>query len=168
MRKLSETFAVQNIIGIKAPSIDNRENYAWQSLVLFDNVLDTDKILHSPEIIHLAEYFYGKAFISIVNTEYAEALQEWVRDEMYKADAGNKAMIYPIKSKFEDLTVDSPGEDYSGPLNITIIESEGFERDLLIITCKWGDGVFRNDYYVLGILADTEDLERLIEEQIRK
>ena len=37
------------------------------------------------------------------------------------------------------------------------------EKDFLAITCKWQDGLFRNDNYVLGIIADTDDLYNIIE-----
>ena len=37
------------------------------------------------------------------------------------------------------------------------------EKDFLAITCKWQDGLFRNDNFVLGIIADTDDLYNIIE-----
>ena len=61
------------------------------------------------------------------------------------------------------MALDTHGKEYSGPLVMTIIERGKGENDLLILTCNWGDGLFRNDYYIIGVIADTEDLEKMID-----
>ena len=161
MRKLSNIKAQgpQPVL----PLIDNGEVTTWQSLILFDNVLGAEKLLKSIEIEQLTKYYFGQSNISVVRTDHLEELQGCLRDEMYRADVGNRAMVYPFKEKFEDLALDTHGKEYSGPLVMTIIERGKGENDLLILTCNWGDGLFRNDYYIIGVIADTEDLEKMID-----
>lgn len=59
------------------------------------------------------------------------------------------------------------GEDcidrYLYKLAETYMKDEPVEKDFLAITRKWQDGLFRNDSYVLGIIADTDDLYGIIE-----
>ena len=35
--------------------------------------------------------------------------------------------------------------------------------NVLTITCKWYDGLFRNDYYVIGAIVDAEDLKTILD-----
>lgn len=175
MRKLSETFALTaNQVDkqpIAAPSIDDRTSKAWQSLVLFDGVLDPDKALHLSEIEKLASYLYGRAIISIAHTDYAKDLEDWTREESYKGLTevnSTTTMVYPFKTKFEDLVQDDHNGEYTAPLNAVLFQSDGVENYFIALCCGWGDGLFRNDFYPVGLLADTEDLEGLIDEKIRR
>lgn len=47
------------------------------------------------------------------------------------------------------------------------IKPENAEKEFLLLTCKWRNGQFYNDNYVIGVIADTEDLFTLIDDQFR-
>ena len=91
-----------------------------QSLVLFNDVLDGEKLLQSPEIKKLIEYFYENYDLSIVHVENPERLQDYFREEQYRAGNNNGSMIYPVKAHFDDLTLDTHSEEFSAPLNVSI------------------------------------------------
>ena len=129
------------------------------ALVLFDNVLDPEKVLQSPEIGKLAGYFFANTNLSVAQVEDPEKLHDWLRDEQYKADVQGRAMIYPVKARFEDWTLDTHGDEFSGPLYVQIFSPGNTGRDVLTITCQWSDGLFRNDYYVIGAIIDIGDME---------
>ncbi len=71
-------------------------------------------------------------------------------------------MIYPVKADFGDLTLDSFRDQFSGPLYVQIFTPDIADYDMLTFTCCWNDGIFRNDYYVVGVIADTDDLGKII------
>lgn len=73
-------------------------------------------------------------------------------------------MIYHVKTKFEDLTLDTYSDQFSGPLYIQMFHPEETVYDVLTITCHWYDGLFRNDYYVI---ADSSDLAVIFKETSR-
>lgn len=131
-------------------------------LVLFNDVLDAEKVQQSPEIDKLAKCFYGKPIASVFSPDRADQLHDKFRDEQYKADVQGRAMIYPVKADFGDLTQDSFSDQFSEPLNVQIFTPDIADYVVLTITCCWNDGIFRNDYYVVGVIADTEDLGKII------
>ena len=143
MRKLSETL-------IKSSS---------QALVLFDEVLDGDKLLQSPEIKALVGHFYDSVNLSIVRVDDPEKLHDWFRDAQYKSDRQESGMIYPVKAHFDDQTLATHSDQFSGPLYVRIFKPDETVFDVLTITCHWSDGLFKNDYYVVGAIVDIEDLE---------
>lgn len=149
------------------PVIEDGNVKSWQSIVLFEHILDGERLLTSPEINKLLRYFYGQAKPSVVRTNYADDLQAWINRELCLADMKGTMMIYPLTATCEEMRTDEnivhPGE-YSGSLSvISFTPRTPVERDFLAITCKWQDGLFRNDSYVLGIIADTDDLYCIIE-----
>ena len=139
-----------------------------QSLVLFDDVLSGEKLIQLPEIETLVNYFYGGLALTLTQTEYPEQLHDWAREEQYKADAQERAMIYHVKTRFEDLTLDTYSDQFSGPLYIQVFHPAETVYDVLTITCHWYDGLFRNDYYVVGVIANTRDLELIIKHGLTK
>lgn len=148
MRKLSELMNEQ------------RETLSSRlALVLFDNVLDPEKVLQSPEIEKLVGYCFGGTTLSIAQPEKPEQLQDWLREEQYKADVQSRAMTYPFKARFEDLALDTYSDQYSGPLYVQIFSPGNTGRDVLTITCQWSDGLFRNDYYVIGAILNQRELD---------
>ena len=153
MKTLSELFEQQNVI---QPTL---------SLVLFDGVLDGEKLLQSPEIEILVNHIYGGLALTLAEVENAEHLHDWARDEQYKADAQERAMTYYVKAKFEDLRLDTCSDQFSGPLYIQVFRPAGFNSDVLTITCYWNDGLFRNDYFVAGFIADSKELEGIIKDK---
>ena len=133
-----------------------------QSLVLFDDVLNPQKVLQSQEIKKIVSFFYGRPALSIVQVENPEKLQDWFRDEQYKADVQNRAMTYPFKAAFEDLALGTYSSQYCGPLYVQMFSTGVTDYDVLTITCHWSDGLFLNDYYVVGAIADSEDLKKIL------
>ncbi len=136
------------------------------ALVLFDNVLDPEKVLQSPEIGKLAGYFFANTTLSLAQVEDPEKLHDWLREEQYKTDVQGRAMIYPVKARFEDWTLDTHSDEFSGPLYVQVLSTDEAALNILTITCQWYDGLFRNDYYVVGAIVSADDLERIIKTRI--
>lgn len=149
------------------PIIEDGKVKSWQSIVLFEHVLDGERILTSPEINKLLRYFYEQAKPSVVRTNYTDDLQFRVGHELYEADDNEENVIYPFKTSLEEMRTDDPiihNGEYSGPLNVVSFKpDEHVEKDFLAITCKWHDELFRNDSYDLGLIDDTDDLYGIIE-----
>ncbi len=165
MRKISELLKQQKAIEeqrSKANEIDIASPQPIQSLILFNGVLSGEKLIHLPEIETLVNHFYGGLALTLVETENAEQLHDWAREEQYKADAQEHAMIYHMKTKFEDLTLDTYSDQFSGPLYIQVFHPAETVYDVLTITCHWYDGLFRNDYYVIGVIVNTTDLDAIM------
>lgn len=135
-----------------------------QVLVLFDNVLDGEKLLESPEIKVLVKHFYDNVDLSVVQIDDPETLHDWFRDAQYKSDRQESGMIYPVKARFDDLTLATHSGQFSGPLYVRILAPDEAEGNVLTITCHWFDGIFRNDYYVVGAILDADDLKRITKE----
>jgi len=138
-----------------------RSSSGEQSLVLFDNVLDAEKVLRLPEIEKLLTRYYGSLILSVAQVDDPEKLHDWFREEQIKADTQEHTKIYPFKARFESLKQDTCGDQFSGPLYARLISPENTFYDVLTITCHWFDGVFRNDYYVVGAIVDVDDLEKI-------
>ena len=156
MKKLSETLLEQSTNEVQSPSPS-----PTPSLVLFGDVLDPEKVVNSPELGKLAEYFFGTSTLTVLQVEGQEKLHDWFREEQYKLGVQGRTMIYPVKAKFEDWTLETHCDEYSGPLYIHVLSTD--EAGLnLTITCQWYDGLFRNDYSVVGAIVAAEDLEKLV------
>ena len=167
MRRLSEILAEGKKAVVEAPAIPVPES-DWQSLVLFDNVLDGERLLSLPEIQKLLIYFFGHPRISLVETNYPEELHDFLIDVVYKADVKGLAMVYPVKASFEEMAIPGHSEEYSGPLYIQIIHPDQMENDLLVLTCRWTDNLFHNDSYIIGLIADSDDLITIVDEYLRR
>lgn len=150
-----------------APLIDDGNIESWQSVILFERVLHGEKLMNSPEIQKLIRYFYGQARMAVVRTDYTDDLQFWLSDKLFAAEIDDTAETINFTATFEELiTTDYKGE-CSGPLNMIAIKPENAEKEFLLLTCKWRNGQFYNDNYVIGVIADTEDLFTLIDDQFR-
>lgn len=155
MKKLSEILLEQRTIEVQTPPL-----HPTPLLVLFGDVLDPEKVLQSPEIEKLVGYCFGGTTLSIAQPENPEQLQDWLQEEQYKADVQSRAMTYPFKARFEDLTQNAYSDQYSGPLYVQIFSPGNTGHDVLTITCHWSDGLFRNDYYVIGGIIDGVSLAK--------
>lgn len=133
-----------------------------QSLVLFDDVLDGEKLLQSQEIKKLVAYFYDNYELSVVQVGNPEKLHDYFREEQYRADGQNGALIYPVKASFDDLAQETHSAEFSGPLYVQVFTPPEAIFDVLTITCHWGDGLFLNDYYVAGAISDADDLQAIL------
>lgn len=149
------------------PLIEDGKVASWQSLITFEHILDGDKLITSPETQKILRYFYGQAKTSVVRTNYTDDLQAWINRGLCMADMKGTMMAYPLTATYEEMRTDEDivhNGEYSGALNVIFFKpKEPVERDFLAITCKWQDGLFRNDSYVLGVIADTDDLYGTIE-----
>ena len=166
MRKLSEIIDEENMVAADVPAIVVGGD--WQSLILFDDVLNGERLLSSPEIQKLLVYFYGQPRISIVEANYPEELYDWLRDVLYKADANGVALVYTVKASFEEIAVQGHSTEYAGPLCIQIIRPDPAENDLLVLTCRWANDLFHNDTHIIGLVADSDDLVTIVDEYIRR
>lgn len=138
-----------------------------QSLFLFENILDSEKLLQYPKIEKLVKCFYGVPNISIYQTARVDDFHTLISDKTYssllKMDESGGAMIYPLKVRFEELAIENQCSEYSGPLNVLILPPDNDEGPLLVLTCQWKNSLFRNDYFVVGVLGYREYLEKMIE-----
>ena len=135
-------------------------------VVLFDKVLDPGKVIHSSEIDTFTHHFYGQSISATLGTDHDEELQDWLRDELYKANVQGRSMVYPIKARFEDLAHDTHSDEYSAPLYLFLFDTDEI-KNLLVLTCQWYDGLFRNDYYVVGAIGLEDELKKLIDTKLR-
>ena len=152
MKKLSEILLEEQqlIVGNTTPT-----------LILFDDVLDPEKVLQSPEVDKIVNYFFGRSIVSILQPENVEQLHDYFRDVQYVADVQTHAMIYPIKADFGGLTLETYSDQFSGPAYSQITFPGDTVYSVLTITCRWNDGLFSNDYYVIGAVIDLADLEKI-------
>ena len=167
MRRLSEILAEGKKAVVEAPTIPVPES-DWQSLVLFDNVLDGERLLSLPEIQKLLIYFFVQPSISLLYFNYLFDFHDFLIDVVYKADVKGLAMVYPVKASFEEMAIPGHSEEYSGPLYIQIIHPDQMENDLLVLTCRWTDNLFHNDSYIIGLIADSDDLITIVDEYLRR
>lgn len=167
MRKLSQILAEEKKAVAAVPVIAVTES-DWQSLILFDGILNGERLLSSPEIQKLLIYFYGQPRISVVETNYPKELHDWLRDALYTADVSGQALVYPVKTSFDEMAVQGHSAEYAGPLDILIIHPDLVENDLLVITCCWANTLFHNDSYIIGLIADSDDLATIVDEYIRR
>lgn len=132
-------------------------------LILFDDVLDPEKVLQSTEVDKIVNYFFGRSIASVLQPDNLEQFHDYFRDAQYRADVvRNHAMIYPIKADFGELTLETYSDQFSGPAYIQITLPGDTVYSVLTITCRWNDGLFSNDYYVIGAVIDLTDLEKII------
>ena len=160
MKKLSELMAMATTI-----TSEVTEQTIRPTLVLFDSVLDSSRVLKSKEVDILANHFFGHSVHSVLVTVYEEKLQDYVREELYKAGVQSRSMIYPFKAKFEDLAQDSPGDGFSGPLYLVVFNTDDLSG-VLVFICHWNDEVFTNDSYVVGAIGLEDELKSLIDKTL--
>ena len=98
MKKLSELMMTKENSSVETST-------SRPVVVLFDKVLDPGKVIHSAEIDTFTNHFYGQSISATLGTDHDEELQDWLRDELYKAGIKGRSMIYPFKARFEDLEI---------------------------------------------------------------
>lgn len=161
MRKLSEMRGQMT----KTPPVKNTDCDTSLSLILFENVLDSEKLLHSPEIQALVKLCFGEVNLSKAHTALMEDLHSLIGDEVYKGlrKTDGTTMIYPVKAKLTDLLEENHNPEYSGPLNVLLLKPDDTEHNILVLTTHWSDNLFRNDHSVVGVIGDTADIEDMID-----
>ena len=160
MKKLSELMMTKENSSVETST-------SRPVVVLFDKVLDPGKVIHSSEIDTFTNHFYGQSISATLGTDHDEELQDWLRDELYKAGIKGRSMIYPFKARFEDLAHDTHSDEYSGPLYLFLFDTDEI-KNLLVITCHWYDGLFRNDSYVVGVIASEDTILGLVENKFQQ
>lgn len=160
MKKLSELMAMTT-----NDSPEGTKQIPRPTLVLFDSVLDSSKVLKSKEVDILANHFFGQSVHSVVVTVYEEQLKSYFQDELYKAGVQSRSMIYPFKARFEDLAQDSRN-GFSGPVYLVVFNNDDFSG-LLVFICHWNDEVFTNDSYVVGAIGLEDELKKLIDNKLQ-
>lgn len=128
------------------------------TLILFDDVLDPEKVLQSPEVNKIVNYFFGSSIVSFLQPDNFEQLHDFFRDTQFK----DGSMIYPVKADFDELTLETYSDQFSGPAYIQINTPDETSFPVLTVTSQWYDGLFRNDYYVIGAVVDAKDLKQII------
>ena len=160
MKKLSELMMTKENSSVETST-------SRPVVVLFDKVLDPGKVIHSAEIHTFTNNFYGQSISAILGTDHNEELHDWLRDELYKANVQGRSMVYPIKARFEDLAHDTHSDEYSAPLYLFLFDTDEI-KNLLVLTCQWYDGLFRNDYYVVGVIASEDTILGLVENKFQQ
>lgn len=160
MRKLSE---INSGKGEQRPALELK---IGQSLILFDGVLDSEKLLCSDEIQALVKASYGVYNLSYEDVDRNQELLDWLREELVRSQFDS--MIYPVKAKFEDLAVKGHSDEFSGPLNVILFHPDDTECCYLVFVCHWTspDGLFRNNEAVVGMIADNGDLKETLRDKI--
>ena len=159
MKKLSELMMTKENSSVETST-------SRPVVVLFDKVLDPGKVIHSAEIDTFTNHFYGQSISATLGTDHDEELHDWLRDELYKANVQGRSMVYPIKARFEDLAHDTHSDEYSAPLYLFLFDTDEI-KNLLVLTCQWYDGLFRNDYYVVGAIGLEDELKKLIDNKLQ-
>lgn len=162
MKKLSDLMAMTTKDSSEEITITPRP-----TLVLFDGVLNSNKVLKSKEVDILSNHFFGQSTRSVLVTVYEEQLRGYISDELYKAGVQSRSMIYPFKAQFEDFAQDSPGDGFSGPLYLVVFNNDEFSG-LLVFICHWNDEVFTNDSYVVGAIGLEDELKKLIDNKLQE
>lgn len=162
MKKLSELMAITT-----TNSSEVIGQLPRPTLVLFDSVLDSSKVLKSKEVDILANHFFGQSVHSVLVTVYEESLKAYFNDELYKAGVQSRSMIYPFKARFEDLAQDSPDDGFSGPVYLVVFNTDDLSG-LLVFICHWNDDVFTNDSYVVGAIGLEDELKKLIDNKLQE
>ena len=134
-----------------------------QKLIIFENILNGNVLLESKEIRALCNYQFDGCKLSLAETDKMEEFHDWLNDELQKAISGGYCQVYKMKAPFADLKgTDEPGE-YSAPVNVFLFEPDAATDDsILLLTCYWKGSIFSNDHYVCGVIADEDDLERVL------
>ena len=140
-----------------------------QKLIIFENILNGDALLESKEIKALCNHQFGECDLTVGETDVAEELHDWLDKEMHKAVNGNYDQIYRMKASFGDIQGEDESGEYSGPVYVHLFEPDAAIDDgFLVFTCNWKGSIFSNNLYVIGVIADEDDIDRIISSKIKR
>lgn len=135
-----------------------------QVLIIFESILNGEALLESKEIQALCNHQFGGCDLSVGETDQAEGLHDWLNDELHKAINGNYGQVYRMKVPYSNLEGDNGTGEYSGPVCVHLFEPDAAVDDgILLLTCNWKGSIFSNDHYVCGVVADEDDLARMLD-----
>ena len=160
MRKMSDLMSGK---GEQRPALELK---IAQSLILFDGVLDSEKLLCSDEIQALVKASYGIFNLSYEDVDRNQELLDWLREELVRSQFDS--MIYPVKAKFDELAAEIHNDEFSGPLSVILFHPDDAACCYLVFVCHWTspDGLFRNNEAVVGWIVDKNDLEEILRDKI--
>ncbi len=140
-----------------------------QKLIIFENILNGDALLESKEIKALCNHQFGECDLTVGETDVAEELHDWLDKEMHKAVNGNYDQIYRMKASFGDIQGEDESGEYSGPVYVHLFEPDAaIDGGFLVFTCNWKGSIFSNNLYVIGVIADEDDIDRIISSKIKR
>ena len=138
-----------------------------QKLLLFEGVLSGDALLKSKEIQALCNHQLGGSKLSLGETDKVEEFHDWLNDELHKAINGGYCQVYMMKAPFADVKGTNESGEYSAPVNVFLFEPDAAtDNGILLLTCNWKGSIFSNDHYVCGVVADEDDLVRILDGEI--
>ena len=138
-----------------------------QVLIIFESILNGEALLESKEIQALCNHQFGGCDLSVGETDQAEELHDWLNDELHKAINGNYGQVYRMKAPFADIKGGNESGEYSGPVYVHLFEPDAATDDgILLFTCNWQGSIFSNNLYVIGVIADEDDIERILGDKV--
>lgn len=138
-----------------------------QKMIVFENILKGDSLVENKEIKALCNYVFGECNLALGTSNRSEKLQEWLSDETYKAIGGEYVMGYPVKEPLSAMKNANASEEYVGPVTAFMFEPDAAVDDnIIVITCKWKGEIFTNNLYVIGVIANADDIERIIKTKL--
>lgn len=139
-----------------------------QALIIFENILNSGALLESKEIQALCNHQFGGCDLSVGEIDQAENLHDWLNDELHKAINGGYCQVYRMKAPFADIQGEDESGEYSAPVSVFLFEPDAATDDgILLLTCNWKGSLFSNDHYVCGVIADEDDLERILGDKVK-
>lgn len=139
-----------------------------QILITFENILNSDALLESKEVQALCNHQFGGCELSVGETDQAEELHDWLNDELHKAINGDYDQIYRMKAPFAEIKGENESDEYSGPVYVHLFEPDAAIDDgFLLFTCNWQGSIFSNNLYVIGVIADEDDIQRVMGSKVK-
>lgn len=134
-----------------------------QKLIIFENILNGNVLLESKEIRALCNYQFDGCKLSLAETDKMEEFHDWLNDELQKAISSEYCQVYGMKEPFADIKGTNESGEYSAPVRVFLFEPDAATDDgILLLTCYWKGSIFSNDHYVCGVVANEDDLVRML------
>ena len=74
-----------------------------------------------------------------------------------------------MKASFGDIQGEDESGEYSGPVYVHLFEPDAaIDGGFLVFTCNWKGSIFSNNLYVIGVIADEDDIDRIISSKIKR
>ena len=138
-----------------------------QKLIIFENILNGDALLESKEIKALCNHQLGGSKLSLGETDKIEEFHDWLNDELQKAISSEYCQVYGMKAPFADIKGTDESGEYSAPVRVFLFEPDAATDDgILLLTCYWKGSIFSNDHYVCGVVANEDDLVRMLDGKV--
>lgn len=138
-----------------------------QVLIIFESILNGEALLKSKEIQALCNHQLGGSKLSLGETDKMEEFHDWLNDELQKAISSEYCQVYGMKAPFADIKGTNESGEYSAPVRVFLFEPDAATDDgVLLLTCYWKGSIFSNDHYVCGVVANDDDLVRMLDGKV--